>query len=406
MPKVSVIIPVYNSGSKIVDAVSSVSSQSLDDVEVIVVDDGSTDDTGSILRHLRDKYNFLRIVSQENSGSGHARNRGISEADGEYIAFLDADDIYVDRDALSVMYDYGVSNNACMVGANLKRVSTDGVIEDNFNYKQDNYAYFSDFGVILPSEYGIPWAFYKNIYRRSFLVENNIVFPDFRRGQDPVFLSEVLAKVNKIHTAPVDLYGYNYSAGGGADGKVDTYNKKYDYIKHFRDSFNILEDAGLYVNACKYKEKLYAYLRLKDNRCDQELPGIIREVFGYNHEYFDNTDDEVLYLRLVLLNRDDEDTFKTGTDNLTLDLMNINIRKDFFIDHDVLDEYLKTVNEMNNTINYNVNEFEELNEDNKHLNEEILLYKNKNDELKKENDSLTSSASWKITKPLRMIRNR
>lgn len=409
MVKVSIIIPVYNSGSQIVNAVSSVISQSLKDVEVVCVDDGSTDDTKNILNELSDKHDFLKVFSQENSGSGSARNKGICEASGEYVAFLDADDIFVDEDALSIMYDYGIKNDACMIGANLKRVSVDDVIEDNFNYKQDNYTYFSDFGVISASEYGVPWAFYKNMYKRSFLVENNITFPDLKRGQDPVFLSKVLVKVDKIYTTPVNLYGYNYSAGGGADSKVDTFTKKHDYIKNFHDSFNILENGGLYNNACKYKEKLYQYMRIKDNREDKDLLDILRDVFNYSHEYFGNIDEEVLYLRLKLLNYDNEDVFIMSFNNLINDLKDINIKSDFLINHDILSEYVEILDKhenLLNTINYNLDEFKELNEENKHLNDEILLYKNKNDELKKTNDSLTSSTSWKITKPLRMIRNR
>ena len=141
------------------------------------------------------------------------------------------------------MYEYGSKHDADMVGANQKRVSIDGNLEDNFNYKQKNYTYFSDYGVISPQEYGIPWAFYKNIFKRSFLNKHNITFPNLKRGQDPVFLAEVLTKVNQIYVVCTDLYGYNYALGGGANSKVNDYNKKLDYMNHYKMTFKILDDA-------------------------------------------------------------------------------------------------------------------------------------------------------------------
>jgi glycosyltransferase involved in cell wall biosynthesis len=90
MPQVSVIIPLYNKGLYIRRALDSVFAQTFDDYEVIVVDDGSTDDGPQQV--MADSDLRLRLISQSNAGPGAARNRGISEAKGEYVAFLDADD--------------------------------------------------------------------------------------------------------------------------------------------------------------------------------------------------------------------------------------------------------------------------------------------------------------------------
>ncbi|WP_069592870.1 glycosyltransferase family 2 protein [Methanosphaera sp. WGK6] len=226
MVKVSVIMPVFNGVNFLDTSCQSLYNQTLNDIELICVNDGSTDNTLDKLHELSKKYDFIKIFNQENQGSGKARNNGIKEATGEYIAFLDADDIFVDENALELMYKYGTENNADMVGGNLKRVADDGTLEDNFNYKHKNYTYFDKYGFILPEDYGIPWAFYKNIFKKELLYENKILFPDLKRGQDPVFLAEILTKISKIYTVPIDLYGYNYSNNGGANAKINSYEKK------------------------------------------------------------------------------------------------------------------------------------------------------------------------------------
>lgn len=93
-PLVSVIIPTYNRADMVVEAVRSVLEQTMDDFEVVVVDDGSTDGTRDALRPFADR---IRYVHQENAGVGAARNRGIAESRGELLAFLDSDDLFAPR---------------------------------------------------------------------------------------------------------------------------------------------------------------------------------------------------------------------------------------------------------------------------------------------------------------------
>lgn len=92
MPQISVIVPAYNCESFLEKAIDSVLRQKDADLEVIIVDDGSTDNTPTVCRKLCEKDGRIRVVTQENAGVSEARNRGISEACGKYIAFVDADD--------------------------------------------------------------------------------------------------------------------------------------------------------------------------------------------------------------------------------------------------------------------------------------------------------------------------
>ena len=344
MVKISIIMPVFNAENFLESSCKSLFNQTFKDVELICVDDGSTDNSLSKLFELKEKYGFIKIITQENQGSGKARNYGMDNANGEYIAFLDADDIFVDDDALEKMYDFGVKHNADMVAGNLKRVGPDGKLEDNFNYKEGNYAYFSKFEVIKPEDYGIPWAFYKNIFKTEFLNKFNIRFPDLKRGQDPVLLAEVLVNIDKIAAVPVDLYGYNYAAGGGANSKVNDYIKKYDFIKHFKDTFEILERAGFNDIADRYKQRLEIHLRLNRNRNDQELHDIVWEIFG-NVCYYDKYKEKLFNLRVPnILDNMDESNFENEYVTIKNSFFNMSFVDDYFTPYDTMEKYLSINN--------------------------------------------------------------
>lgn len=337
-------MPVFNAENFLESSCQSLFNQTLKDIELICVDDGSTDNSLAKLYELQEIYGSIKIFTQENQGSGKARNYGMDNANGEYIAFLDADDVFVDADALEKMYDFGVKHNANMVGGNLKRISLDGNLEENFNYKDGNYAYFSDFDIISPEEYGIPWAFYKNIFKTEFLNKFNIRFPDLKRGQDPVLLAEVLVNIDEIAVVPVDLYGYNYAVGGGANSKVDDYTKKYDFIKHYRDTFEILENAGFFSVSNKYKEKLAIHLRLNQNKNDMEMQEIVWEIFSDN-VYYDKFKEKLFNMtidnKLVNINETNLDEYYKFIKHSFFSMLCVD---NFFLSYDLLEKYFSIKN--------------------------------------------------------------
>ena len=178
MVAVSVVMPVYNSSSFLNKSIESVQNQTLNDIEIICVDDGSTDDSLDILIDLNDKYGNIKIICQENSGPGIARNNGIKNAYGEYIAFLDSDDIFLDNFALEKMYSLGKSNDSDLICANLKRINQDYTIDTHYDFLNSRFRYFYKKDSLKAEDYGIPFAFYRNLFKRSFLEENEIDFPD------------------------------------------------------------------------------------------------------------------------------------------------------------------------------------------------------------------------------------
>ncbi|MBE6487592.1 MAG: glycosyltransferase [Methanosphaera stadtmanae] len=275
--KISVIMPIYNGEKYIESSINSIYNQSFNDIEVICINDGSTDNSLNILKDLKIKYPSLKILNQENRGSGLARNRGIQEASGEYIAFLDCDDEFLDSESLKIMIKAGIKYNADVVSANIMGID----FNDNI-VRTYNLPYITEEKIILPEEYGIPYSYYKNLFKREFLLDNKIEFPNLKRGQDPVFFSKILTTVSEIIDVPVDFYGYRYSSNYSLD-KIDSYKKQYDYILHFRKCFDILSNSNFNKTLNMYKETFFKYLNFfEDNKKNIQLYNIIYDIFSDN----------------------------------------------------------------------------------------------------------------------------
>lgn len=185
LPSVSVIMPVYNSAATIRRALASVFNQTLANIELICVDDGSTDDSLDLLRQCSDRR--LRIYAQEHAGSGPARNLGMAKAAGEYIFFLDSDDYIPDCNALKKMYFTAKRHATNVVAGNLK-FDQNGQITENpkreLRFRQDVVYKYSD--------WQYDFGYYLFMYATHFLRKEKIVFPALLRYQDPPFMVRAL----------------------------------------------------------------------------------------------------------------------------------------------------------------------------------------------------------------------
>lgn len=116
MPKVSVIIPVYNVEKYLRECLDSVINQALKDIEIICVDDGSPDNSLSILKEYANKDKRFVLIEQNNKGVATARNNAIDKATGEFVCFMDPDDYYPDDKVLETLYSKAVENNVYICG--------------------------------------------------------------------------------------------------------------------------------------------------------------------------------------------------------------------------------------------------------------------------------------------------
>lgn len=132
MPKVSVIVPVYNVENYIRKCLDSIISQTLKDIEIILVDDGSEDNSGKICDEYAEKDSRIIVIHQKNNGLSNARNTGLNIASGEYIGFVDSDD-YIKSEMYSEMYQTAEKTDADMVLCNYS-YDTNGNITENKNF--------------------------------------------------------------------------------------------------------------------------------------------------------------------------------------------------------------------------------------------------------------------------------
>lgn len=188
MPKVSVIVPVYNVEKYIRNCLDSLINQTLLDIEIVIVNDGSPDNSEDIIEHYLKKYsNKMKYVKKENGGLSSARNYGIPYATGEYVAFLDSDD-YVELNMYETMYNKAVEGNYDMVECNFiweypKRKKVD--IGEKYNGTKE----------ALEKARVVAW---NKLYKREILVNSNIIFPKGLRYEDVEFFYKILPNLNKI----------------------------------------------------------------------------------------------------------------------------------------------------------------------------------------------------------------
>lgn len=235
-PKVSVIIPVYNAADYLRECLDSVCGQTLKDIEIICIDDGSSDNSLEILKEYAKKDNRIIVAIQENSGAGIARNCGLSIAKGDFVAFMDPDDYYPSENTLKKLYDTALENNVKICGGTMNR------LKDGQNIVADEYL-FEKYGLVEYVDYQFDYGYTRFIYNRKLLADNNILFPDYLRQQDPVFFVGAMIAAGKFYAINEPTYVYRVAHTGK---QIEwTKRKCVDVAKSLRDLLVLSDRAGL-----------------------------------------------------------------------------------------------------------------------------------------------------------------
>ncbi|ECW8955384.1 glycosyltransferase [Campylobacter lari] len=204
--KISVIIPVFNSEEYLKACLDSVLLQSIQEIEILCVDDGSTDDSLFILQKYALKDKRIKILKQKNMGSGIARNNALRLAKGEFVAFLDSDDFYPNTNTLENMYHAAIKHDMKISGGSLIQLRNDEYVYDVGSFEQGYI--FTNNGIVEYKDYQYDYGYWRFIYNRKFLIENNIYFPNYLRMQDPPFFIKAMIYARKFYALKEPTYIY------------------------------------------------------------------------------------------------------------------------------------------------------------------------------------------------------
>ena len=244
--KVSVIIPVYNQRPSLSACLESVLAQTLREIEVVCVDDGSTDGSGRMLDDYATRDSRVKVIHQANAGAGPARNAGMAAASGEFIAFMDADDRYPDPETLELMYDEAKASDVDVCGGGMELVTSNGR-EASFSGRYDGNA-FAETKTIDYLDYQFDFGFSRFIYSRSLIESAKLRFPSLRYYEDPPFFVRAMAAVGRFRALSCPTYTCVVA------------EKRIDWLGDgCRKALDLLE--GLRMNLEFAKEKGYAKLR-------------------------------------------------------------------------------------------------------------------------------------------------
>lgn len=195
---VSVIIPIYNAERHLEECLDSCMEQTLERIEIICINDGSTDSSAKILERYRTTHANMIVLNQKNQGSGIARNLGIEHANGQFIAFMDSDDYYADKDVLKKLYNTAVEKQVPICGGTM--VSLGNENDKRNTFQKNQMMYYREFQGTS--------AFQQFIYLANLLKENEITFPPYRRYQDPPFFVAAMVKAVKFFVISDRVYIY------------------------------------------------------------------------------------------------------------------------------------------------------------------------------------------------------
>jgi len=203
IPKVSVIIPVYNTEQYLEAAISSIQNQTLKDIEILVINDGSTDSSGTIAEHLAESDSRIKCYVQENKGLSLTRNFGIEQACGDYIYFMDSDDL-LEEDALEKCYELCVSKDLDLVVFDALIFSDDGESTDwGLNYDRRDEIVEGIYGgkeilkILLSKDlFKAPaWLYF---IRHSFLMKIELRFYPSIIHEDELFTPILYMEADKV----------------------------------------------------------------------------------------------------------------------------------------------------------------------------------------------------------------
>lgn len=246
--KISVIVPIYNLDGYLDKCISSIINQTYSDLEIILINDGSTDDSGQICEKYKAQDGRIVVIHQENQGVSIARNKGLNIATGDYIGFVDADD-WIDEDMYEVLHINMLKYNAAISMCRHKYINQDNIYVPE-ELSEDTVVNGTDILKFYLSEYHttniINDSVWCKLYRSSSL--NNIRFPEHQTYEDILFTCKALINANRLVISSECLYNYNMRSNSIVHMPLSLKSfdiikaniQRYEYIKSMHFEYELL----------------------------------------------------------------------------------------------------------------------------------------------------------------------
>lgn len=254
MAKFSIIVPVYNTGDYLKKCIDSILNQTYEEYEIIIVNDGSTDNSKKIINEYKNKYpDKIKVINKKNGGLSSARNRGVKKAMGEYILFVDSDD-YIEKGLLKTL-NSKTKDSPDLIRFQIKEIRDDKVIMHR-ELPFETFKGDKAFKKIVKYHYVEPaWCY---AYRTSFYKENRFTFAEGKYHEDFGLIPYVIMSAYKVKS--IGYIGYNYVIRNGSimtDVNYDKTKKKVDDILyHYQNIINIFDNDTKVKNIDVYKSFL------------------------------------------------------------------------------------------------------------------------------------------------------
>lgn len=247
---ISVVVPVYNVELYLDKCINSILVQSFENIEIILVDDGSTDDSGNICDRYVAIDNRVKVIHKDNGGLSDARNVGIRNARGEWLAFIDSDD-YITSDALEQLYTAAVEND-CQIGVcNMVRIYEDGEKESFYNPTEEL--------IVLEGNNRFETLNQPSVCNKLFKAElfKKVHFPKGKYYEDTFIYHKLVYQASRIVLTGLDSYYYLSRRGSILDQKKYT-DRYFDMVEAVYERVKFLLDHQIYDYGKQACLSLYA----------------------------------------------------------------------------------------------------------------------------------------------------
>ena len=256
-PKVSIIVPSYDCEKYIFKCLLSLVCQTLKEIEIIVINDGSTDNTPAIINEFVENDNRIRMLSQENKKQGAARNKGLQIAKGEYIAFVDSDD-WLDLDYIEKLYSTAKKHDADIITTNLYKHKK-AYSKYNVKYNNENIATTTKDKIKLCEDRNHRFFYVINkLYKKEFLDNTKITFPENKYFEDVIFSAKTIFYANKVVSCPSTRYHYNKNTNSTVNSCKNSKKKQQDKKEAYIELHKFANENSIKLPECiNYSEKYW-----------------------------------------------------------------------------------------------------------------------------------------------------